>query len=385
MKPRPKTDAIDSDARQEVDNLLGDAVAQKASDVHLEPVADGYEIRYRIDGLLAIKRHLSLDTGRAMANRLMVAAQLLTYRAGIPQEGRISVDLPHLNETLDLRLSVMPTTRGLRAVVRLPAELIQPRMLDQLDLPESVMAGIRDYIHADSGMLILCGPAGSGKTTTIYAVLEAIRQARPGLSLISLEDPVERSLAGVTQIEIQPFGELTFEKVLRSVLRQDPQVLAVGEVRDPQTAGIVTQAALSGHQLITTLHAPTPEAAIVRLIEMGIEPYQVASAVAGVVSIRLARRVLDPGGDPSGDFGEDSGEDSGVGSGVYSGRAPLAEFAGMTAPLRQAVLECEDAGGLRRVIETTPGFVSIDDNARQQIDAGITDAQEVDRVLGRRA
>jgi general secretion pathway protein E len=353
--------------------LLRDAVARGASDLHLEPTEDGYELRHRVDGLLEMVERFVPEVGGALVNRLMVAAQLLTYRRGVPQEGRVRVqvatdapgqqDATEQGQSLDLRLSVMPTTHGLRAVVRLPAELYHPRALGGLGLPPAVMAGLDQFIASDSGMLILCGPAGSGKTTTMYALLEAIVKRCPGQSVISLEDPVERQLSGITQIEVQPFGELTFEKVLRSILRQDPQVLSIGEVRDAQTASIAVGAALSGHRLVTSLHASTPQQALVRLVEMGLEPYQVASAVAGVVSMRLLRRVS-----ASGDS--------------YAGRVPVAEFLAVDEPVRAAVLSRSEASAIRAAAQQRAGLTTLHDAAQSLVDAGVTDRAEVERVLG---
>ena len=171
------------------------------------------------------------------------------------------------------RVAVMPTTHGPRAAVRLAGRLDQPRSLEDLGLPAQVLAGIKRYAVSDAGMLIVTGPAGSGKTTTLYALLSYIAGISPGLSMVALEDPVERDVAGVTQIEVKPFGELTYERALRSILRQDPQVLMLGEVRDAATASLAVQAALSGHRLACTLHAGTPAEAIARLLEMGVEPY----------------------------------------------------------------------------------------------------------------
>ena len=352
------------DARQAVDRVLARAVDRRASDIHLEPTRQGYDLRFRVDGLLETIEQLDTNTGRSYVNRLMVAAKMLTYRLDIPQEGRLSIDLPDTEKELDLRLSVMPTTHALRAVVRLPAELIQPKALDQLGLSDRSMRGLTDFAQADSGMLILCGPAGSGKTTTIYALLQHIVQTDPGLSVIALEDPVERDIPGVTQIEVSPFGELTYEKVLRSLLRQDPQVLALGEVRDAQSASIAVQAALSGHRLITTLHASSPAGAVVRLIEMGIEPYQVASALFGVASMRLVRRVSEQGG--------------------YAGRAPLCEFAYADAALREAVIRQADMGTLSGILAKQPGYETLADTSRGLIDQGVTDEAEAQRVLGQR-
>ncbi len=364
-----ETEPAGQAAREQVHALLAEAVSRNASDLHLEPVAAGYELRFRVDGALSPVRQYSAEEGGSLVNRLMVAAQLLTYRRGVPQEGRVTVQLTAdaaqggAERQLDLRLSVMPTTRGLRAVVRLPAELYQPRALDTLGLPEPVVARLQAFIAADSGMLILCGPAGSGKTTTVYAVLEAIVRQCPGQSILSLEDPVERELPGVTQIEVQPFGELTFETVLRSVLRQDPQVLAIGEVRDAQTARIAVGAALSGHRLVTSLHAASPQRALVRLMEMGVEPYQAASAVSGVLSLRLMRR-LDPSG-PS-----------------YAGRVPLAEYLAVDDAVRSAVLARADASAIRRAAETQPGWATMRQHADALVAAHITDTAEADRILG---
>ena len=219
----------------------------------------------------------------------------------------------------------MPTAQGLRAAVRMPAELTQSRNLDSLGLPTKTLAGLKEFAASDAGMLLLVGPAGSGKTTTIYALLEYIAAHHPGLSIISLEDPVERAIPGVTQIEVSPFGELTYERVLRSMLRQDPQVLVLGEIRDAATAAIAAQAALSGHRLVSTLHAGSPGAAAVRLLEMGLEPYQVASSLFGIISVRLLRRGSIERG--------------------YAGRLPIAEFARVDEPMRAAILRRDSCPG----------------------------------------
>ena len=351
-----------NDAHQSVEMLLREALDRRASDVHIEPTGTGYDIRYRVDGLLQTATHVDQAIGRIYVNRLMVAAGLLTYRLDIPQEGRCPVDVAEQERALDLRIAVIPTTHGLRAVVRLPADLLQPRLLNQLELPSHVFDALDTFARADAGMLLLCGPAGSGKTTTIYALLQHIITQAPGVSAVALEDPVERDLEGVTQIQVSPFGELTYEKALRSMLRQDPQVLALGEIRDPQTASIAIGAALSGHRLVSTLHAATPEGAMVRLAEMGIEPYQIASALFGVCAMRLIR-CTGP-------------------QGVYQGRVPVAEFAYLDQPLRQAVLARADLATLRTAVQQQAGFESLNDAAAKLVQNGLTDNEEVTRVLG---
>jgi type II secretory ATPase GspE/PulE/Tfp pilus assembly ATPase PilB-like protein len=351
------------DARGLVDEVLDAAVRRRASDVHLEPTGQGLEVRYRIDGLLETVRTLDSAVGRSMVTRLMVLAHLLTYRLDVPQEGRATVMVPSAPRPLDLRLSVMPTTHGLRAAVRLPAELVQPRGLHELSLPADVLDGLHRFARADAGMLLVTGPAGSGKTTTIYALLDHIAQSQSGLSIVALEDPVERDLPGVTQIEVSPFGELTYERTLRSILRQDPQVLMLGEIRDAATATLAVQAALSGHRLVSTLHAATPAGAIARLLEMGIEPYQVSSALFGVVSQRLLRRRAEPGGG-------------------YAGRVPVAEFVRVDDALRRAILGRGDAAELARIYAQQPGFRPMAAAAGDCIRGGTSDEAEVRRVLG---
>jgi type II secretory ATPase GspE/PulE/Tfp pilus assembly ATPase PilB-like protein len=353
--------AAPADARQMVEQLLDLAMCRGASDVHVEPTAAGYDAKLRVDGLLETVATHDPATGRSMVTRLMVMGQLLTYRLDVPQEGRLKVALPSAANPVELRLAVIPTTHGPRAAVRLPAELTMPRRLNDLGLPPRAMEGLDGFARADAGMLVVTGPAGSGKTTTLYALLQHIVQTTPGVSVIALEDPVERDLPGVTQIEVSPFGELTYEKSLRSILRQDPQVLMLGEIRDAAVASLAVQAALSGHRLVCTLHAASPASAVARLLEMGLEPYQVTSALFGVIAQRLLRRKTPDG---------------------YRGRVPIAEFARADADLRKAVLERRDASDLARVLQTRPDYQTLRNAAEALVAQGITDAAEVRRVLG---
>ena len=352
------------DARGFVERTLEDAVSRRASDIHLEPTASGYEVRFRIDGLLETVARYDTPTGRGFVNRLMVLAQLLTYRQDVPQEGRLRLPLPSApaSPPVEMRVAIIPTHHGLRAAVRLPADLLQPRTLEDLGLPPAAYDGLLRFARAGSGMLIVTGPAGSGKTTTLYALLQKTVELSPGLSVISLEDPVERAVPGVTQIEVTAFGELTYERALRSILRQDPQVLMLGEIRDAATASLAVQAALSGHRLLCTLHAATPAGAIARLLEMGLEPYQLTSALSAVLAQRLVRRTLETGG--------------------YRGRAPLAELALSTPALRSAILDRADADRLRAACAADPAYQTLRHAAAELIARGVTDADEVDRVLG---
>lgn len=361
-----RTLAQTTDVRRLVEQVLDEAVVKRASDVHVEPTASGYDLRYRIDGLLHTRRQVDSDLGRSVVARLMAMAQLLTYRLNVPQEGRLACVLPSAPEPIPMRVSVMPTTHGVRAAVRLPAELTQPRTLEELSLPRAVAEGLKRFAVADGGMLLLCGPAGSGKTTTIYALLEYITVRCPGTSVIALEDPVERDLPQVTQIEVSPFGELTYERALRSIVRQDPQVLMLGEIRDQATASIAVQAALSGHRLISTLHAGDAAGAIARLVEMGLQRYQITSSLFAIVCQRLLRRrATDRAAERD-----------------YWGRVPAAEIVYLDEGLRATVLADTDVSALRRRMSEQRGHRSLRQHAHALIEAGLTDAVEVERVIG---
>lgn len=348
------------DARPIVDALIDHALAARASDVHVEPVPDGYHIKLRIDGLLQPYDTLARPTGDAILNRLMVMGRLLTYHRDIPQEGRIQ--LPHTTRPpVDLRLAVIPTLHGLRAVLRMPAELIGPHGLADLNLTPDILDFLRGFAYAQCGLLAVTGPSGAGKTTTVYALLEYLQAQCPGTSVISLEDPIERSLPGITQIEITPFGQFDYARALKSILRQDPQVLALGEIRDAQTASLAVEAALTGHRLICTMHAGSPAAAISRWMEMGLERYQITAGVYGIVNQRLLRR-------KTGD--------------EYSGRLPVANFALMDSDLRQAIATQANLDMINSVISRQRGFRPLAGLAQALVAAGRTDAAEVQRVLG---
>ncbi len=350
------------DARVAVDALVDEACGRAASDIHLEPTAAGYEVRLREDGVLRVVANYGSADGRSMVIRLMVMAQMLTYRLDVPQEGRLPFIPRASQKSLDLRLAIMPTTHGLRAAVRLPAELQQPLDIETLGMPDPVRVGLERFATADAGMLLLAGPAGAGKTTTIYALLSRLANQSDGISIVALEDPVERDLPGVTQIEVSQFGEMTYERAMRSILRQDPQVLMLGEIRDAQTASLAVQAALSGHRIVSTLHAASAGGAISRLLEMGLEPYQVTSALFGVVSQRLLRRTKPEGG--------------------YRGRLPIAEIGLMDAAVRTAVLQRADASQIDSLVAGQPGFVSMRSIGQRLVNEGVTDDREIERVLG---
>ena len=273
-----------------VELILAEARAAGASDVHLQPTAEGLSMRWRIDGVLHEAGLVPREVAPNVVARLKVLAELLTYRTDVPQEGRIRGEAGDL----EMRLSTFPTIHGEKAVVRLFAASGGLTRLDDLGLPPEILEALRRLLGETSGAILFSGPAGSGKTTTIYACLRELVAATEGRrSLATLEDPVEVAVAGVAQSQVNPPAGFDLETGLRSLLRQDPEVIAVGEIRDRATAEVAFQASLTGHLVLTTFHAGSAAGAVGRLSDMGIEPYLLRSGILAIVSQRLVRKLCD--------------------------------------------------------------------------------------------
>ncbi len=258
------------------------AVRNRATDVHLQPVADRVRVRLRIDGVLHDAGEMPREVGRRVVARLQVLAEMKSYASGAPQTGRLY--LPVDARTVDIRLTALPTVHGEKLTLRIfdpEAALLQ---VSALGMGPDTLARFREAIHAPEGCVITTGPAGAGKTTTIYASLAELRDAHGARSVCTVEEPVELDLPGVDQTEIHRDRRLDFAAALRTVLRQDPQVIMVGEVRDAETAQIAMQAALTGHLVFTTVHAPDAAGVFARLMDLGLEPYLVASSITAVVA-----------------------------------------------------------------------------------------------------
>jgi type II secretory ATPase GspE/PulE/Tfp pilus assembly ATPase PilB-like protein len=313
--------------------------------------------------------------------RLKVLGGLLTYRNDIPQEGRIEVSGDRSRKVTDVRLAVFPTIYGQRAVVRLfyrQEELLQ---LAQLGFDQQTEASLRAIAAQNQGLLLVTGPAGSGKSTTLAAILRYLVQTLPGKSIVALEDPVEIRIDGVTQVPITPHGQMTFPTALRSLLRQDPQVLMIGEIRDAETARIAIEAGLTGHLLMSTMHSGTPAGALLRLLEMGIEPYQVTSSVTAVLNQRLVRRLCIDCRRPAGDRRfEPVGCDACLGTG-FKGRALIAEMVHLDTELRKALLAKADLDELEALLDRR-GHVTIARDGRRLVEDGTTTEAELNRACG---
>jgi general secretion pathway protein E len=270
-----------------VNQMLVRALESRASDVHIEPFENQLKVRYRIDGILHEVEPPPRQLKGAVVSRLKILAQLNIAERRLPQDGRIKIRLA--GKDVDLRIATVPTLYGESVVIRLLERAQIFTQLDTLGLPADILEHFNAMIAKPHGMILVTGPTGSGKTTTLYGALQKIND--PGKKIITIEDPVEYQLSGVNQIQVKPQIGLTFANGLRSIVRQDPDVIMVGEIRDAETAEIAVQAALTGHLVFSTLHTNDAAGAISRLLEMGVQDYLLSSSLLGVLAQRLVRRL----------------------------------------------------------------------------------------------
>ncbi|AOS46291.1 Type II secretion system protein E [Lacunisphaera limnophila] len=274
-----------------LDELVYFALRERATDIHIEPQEFQSRIRFRVDGMMREVLTFSRKLHRAIVARLKILCSLNISETRFPQDGRFSLTIG--TNQANFRFSALPTVHGEKVVVRILAGTGKKSMmtLDKMLISQPVLAPLRRLVQNPSGIIFVTGPTGSGKTTTLYSALHEINQ--PGINISTIEDPVEIQLAGVTQSQVNSHIDLKFSTVLRSLLRQDPDVILIGEIRDLETAKIATEAALTGHLVFATLHTNTAAQAIVRLMEIGVEPSMVAPSVIGVLAQRLAARICE--------------------------------------------------------------------------------------------
>ncbi len=407
---------------QIVDVILAEAVRCQASDVHFEPTQRdslvSMSVRFRIDGVLQHAARLSMDIAANIVARLKVLADLLTYRIDVPQEGRLASAMGKFG--VDMRVSTFPTIHGEKAAVRVFDAAEHTLNLEQLGLPAEFLAEWQTLLRERTGALFLTGPSGSGKTTTIYACLRhLLHESGGGRHIVTIEDPVEQVLEGVTQSQVRTGTEFDFARGLRSLLRQDPEIIMIGEVRDPETARIAIEAALTGHLVFSSLHAGSSCGVVGRLLDMGVEPYLLTSGLKAILNQRLVRRLCPAcrtgtGSSESGVGNRELGigsRESGIGSGEvadspfpipgsllptpnsrfpvpgcpqcagtgYHGRLLLAELLTLNAPLRQAILARSDTAQLEAAAKARWTLAS---QAAEVVAKGWTTQQEIERVLG---
>lgn len=367
-----------------VNLLLLEALESRASDVHIEGYARTLRVRYRIDGVLHDVPSPPVHLMPAVISRLKIMAELDIAERRLPQDGRIRLRLQ--DRPVDVRVSTLPTLHGESIVLRLLDAEAGRASLEQLGMSATTLTRFLDVIGRPHGIVLATGPTGSGKTTTLYAAIDRIRTGRE--KILTVEDPVEYELAGVPQVPVNEKVGVTFATALRALLRQDPDVIFVGEIRDAETAEIATQAALTGHLVLSTLHTNDAPSALTRLLELGIAPYLVASTVDAILAQRLVRVVCEDcrehvalaSGDPRLPSSEWRGRGCSRchGSG-YHGRTGIYELLVADDAVRAELMRRGGAGELRRVA-IAGGMTTLYEDGLRQVRAGMTTLEEVLRV-----
>jgi general secretion pathway protein E len=384
--------AFEAPVVQLVNLLIEEALAADASDIHIEPFEDSLRVRYRIDGLLYDQEAPPRRLQAALTSRIKIMAEMNIAERRLPQDGRIRVTAPG-GRRVDIRVSTVPTIHGESIVMRLLDRSSVFLPFDRLGFSPAAARAFAGLIRQSHGILLVTGPTGSGKTTTLYAALDKIN--RPDLKIITVEDPVEYQLKGINQIPVRPKIGLSFASGLRHIVRQDPDVIMVGEIRDLETAEIAIQAALTGHLVFSTLHTNGAPGAITRLQDMGCEPYLVSSVLNGVLAQRLVRRICqacrapdhpDPAEllalgvtDATGvELFRGKGCDDCRGTG-YRGRTGIYELFRITEEARSLVVRKAPTGEIRRHA-VAHGMVTLRADAWAKACAGLTTVEEILRV-----
>ncbi len=355
--------------REIVGTLIEQAHRLASSDIHIQITEGKAEVFFRVDGVLQKVKVFENQNADRIGNRIIYMAGLKTYQSDLPQEGRITGEEAGIEG--DIRVSCYPTVDGLRIALRLLDDNGELISLDKLALPETVISDITRFLGKPDGTLLLTGPSGSGKTTTIYSCLKQL-QGNGNRHIVTIEDPVECRIAGIMQTQVRREQGLDFPEALRRLLRQDPEIIVIGEIRDPETAKIAFQAALTGHKVISTVHAGSSGEVIMRLLEIGLEPAVIASSLDLIVAQRLLRKVCGS----CGGEGCDSCAQTG-----YRGRIPAAESLMADEDVRALIRNNPDEKGIRSFLESR-GFRTIADSADSLREQGITDAAELKRVIG---
>ncbi len=371
-----------------VNQMIVNAVKKGASDIHFENRQKSFVVRFRVDGVLKTYRTFPRSLHDSIIARVKVMAQLDVAETRKPQDGRINIHVG--NRDVDIRVSVVPSIYGEKAVLRILEKSRGLMSLDSIGMPQEWLKRYRQYINKPNGIILFTGPTGSGKTTTLYASLMDLD--RDQKNIITIEDPVEYDIDGVTQVQVNTAVNLTFANALRSFLRQDPDVILVGEIRDEDTAKAAIQASLTGHLVFSTLHTTNAATAVARLIEMDIEPFLLSTSLLLVVGQRLVRRVcsscarevkvdetlkntLTSCGVKLEDYMEGSGCDDCLYTG-YQGRVPIFEFLEINDEIRRLINKKADAKAIEEAARNN-GFKSMFEHGLELVEKGITTPQEV--------
>ena len=363
-----------------INALLTQAVRDAASDVHIEPYERESVVRLRRDGVLHDIARPRRGLHAAMVSRIKIMAQLDIAEKRLPQDGRITLRLA--GHAVDVRVSTVPTTHGERLVLRLLDKQAGQIGLDGLGMADTTRSAFATLLAQPHGILLVTGPTGSGKTTTLYAALQSLDADR--LNIITVEDPVEFDLPGVGQIPVNPRIELDFARALRAILRQDPDVIMIGEIRDIETARIAIQASLTGHLVLATLHTNNSAAAITRLVDMGIEPFLLASTLRGVLAQRLVRKLCRHCRQPlpidAGVSAWDAAGCAHCGHSGYRGRSGIYELLVIDDACRRLIHDGADEDRIRTLAAAGGAHTLYADGLRH-VTSGLTSAAELQRVI----
>jgi len=386
-------DTSDAPIIKLVNLMLSQAVKARASDIHIEPSQNRIKIRYRVDGVLYDRLSPPKHIQSTLTSRIKIMAKMNIAEKRLPQDGRIEIRIADKN--VDIRVSTIPTSFGERVVMRLLDKTNVLIEVSDLGMPENRLKEFDALIRSAHGIMLVTGPTGSGKTTTLYAALSTIN--RSDINIITIEDPVEYQIEGIGQIQVNPKIELTFAKGLRSIVRQDPDVILVGEIRDLETAEIAIQSALTGHLVFSTLHTNDASSAVTRLIDMGIESFLVTSSVLAILAQRLVRTIctdcreeytpdkeslqsigIDPDMAEGRTFYRGKGCPSCLNTG-YMGRTGIFELMMLDDRIKNLILKTSDANAIkRRAVEQ--GMVTLRQDGAQKVLNGITTIEEIFRV-----
>jgi general secretion pathway protein E len=376
-----------------VNAIIGRVIELRASDIHLEPFDDGLHVRYRVDGVIHSGELVPPRHSAAVSSRVKLLAQLDIAERRLPQDGRIKTRVK--GRELDLRVSTVPTVHGESVVLRVLDRASVRFSLEEMGFEADTLARFNALLARPHGILLVTGPTGSGKTTTLYAALSKLDSSTQ--KIINVEDPVEYQLEGINQIQVHTQIGLTFANALRSILRQDPDIIMIGEMRDGETAQIAVQSALTGHLVLSTLHTNTAAGAVVRMLDMGVERYLITSSLNGVLSQRLVRKLCRSCREPvvaPGELLARSGLGRYLNPGApmyrargcaqcrgtgYQGRTGIHELMVLDEVMRQAVLEGKDASQLHEKAVHS-GMLTLYEDGLRKVAAGTTSLEELLRV-----
>ena len=382
---------------QIVSQILDFAIKSRASDVHIEPEERSTRVRYRIDGILQEKLSIPRELHDALVSRIKILSGMKIDEKRIPQDGRFN--FKGTDAEVDLRISSLPTTWGEKIVMRLLKKSGGVPELPELGLRGRGLKNLQDAILRPHGIILICGPTGSGKTTTLYSVISKLNTSK--VNIVTLEDPIEYKIPGVNQVQVNPAAGLTFADGLRAFLRQDPNIILVGEIRDQETADLAIQASLTGHLVFSTLHTNDSSGALPRLLDMGAEPYLLASSMTCVVAQRVVRKIhtdckeaytpepqvvqevqkeLGPLWKPQGDVKFYKGKGcQDCGDSGYLGRVGLFEVMPVTEKIGKLILERSSAADIDRAAREE-GMITLKQDGYLKVTEGITTVEEVLRV-----